>query len=82
MVVAINVTSELATYPRVRETHGRVEVFVEVAPDHRAGQSVFSTIGSQPDIDRLVFRQVRERSTDHGLLQKHGENLESADAWG
>ena len=65
-----------------RDAYGGIEVSVEAVLDHRAGRSAFSTVDSQPDVDRLVLRQVRERDTNHGLPEKRGENLESADAWG
>ena len=41
---------------RERETHGRVEGFLEAVLDHGAGWSVLSTVDSQPNIDRLIFR--------------------------
>jgi len=66
---------------RERDAHGRVEVFVEAVLDHGAGWSVLSTVDNQPNIDRLVFQQVRQRDTNRGLPQKGGEDLESGDAW-
>ena len=66
---------------RERDAHGRVKVFVEVVLDRDTGWNVLATVDSQPNIDHLVFRRVRQRNTNRGLPQKSGENLESAGIW-
>jgi len=67
---------------RERNAYSGIEVSIEAILDHRTGGSAFSAVDSQPEVNYLVFWQVRESDTANGLPQKSGENLERSDFLG